>query len=114
MIFSQILKEIFNLEIGIQNNILKYIPDVRTIFLIELKNINKIKIKTMEKQLLIKRKYNEIYLENIYISCPHIEYTKERWNDYHHNYTRKRCDLCKLELRQEDGIIETKFINCDY
>jgi hypothetical protein len=83
-------------------------------FLIELKNINKNKIKVLEEQLLIKRKYNEIYLENIYISCPHIKYTKECWNDYHHNHTRKVCDLCNLELNWGDGKIETKYVNIDY
>ncbi len=110
MELEEILKNIFSLDALIQCKILNYIPEIRTILILELKNNNKRCIYQLEKEIKKKRKYNDRYKNILYISCPHISYTTERWNDYHHNYTTKRCDLCKLELRYNDGLVESKYI----
>jgi hypothetical protein len=115
-----ILQQLFSLSLPLQTNILKYIPDTRTIFLIEIRkyrekiiyNLN-CKIKSLEKKRKLLEINKTIVETNIYRSCQHINYITERHCDYHHTITEKRCKLCNLKLKYGDGMneIEYKYIN---
>jgi hypothetical protein len=108
-----VIKKILSVPIPLQAKILSFVPEVRTWFLMELAAINQRHMHTMERMLERKRRYHVYYTENIYTSCPHDEYTAEHYNDYHHNHTRHRCNLCNQELKRGDGKIKTGWKHTD-
>ncbi len=110
------MQKILSLSLPLQTNVLKYIPDIRTIFLIEiLKYREKIiynldlKIKNLEKKRKLLETNKRIVKNNIYISCEHLNYITERHYDYDHTITKRRCKLCNLKLRGSDGKTEVEF-----
>ena len=108
-----LITKLLSLNLPLQTYILKYIPDIKVIFLLELykkqkKNINIIECEIKRK--IKKLKTNNDSLEKyIYNSCLHTNYNTERWNDYHHNFTHKRCILCNQVLHGNHGINEIEY-----
>ncbi len=92
-----------HLHMHLQSMILSYIPEARTLFLLELQSNVMKRIEVLEDELHSQKRKLSEYNETIYDSCSHIRYTSEKWDDYHKIQTRRRCDLCELYLKSGQG-----------